>query len=442
MSFRFRRRGDVNDQPPQKEPFFKNAAGQQQLFSDNQGYPQMGTQQGYDPNFMPNYNMHPHFQQHQQNQGLPSGYHPSQPYFPPQEENFYVPQQMQGMPYRHPQQPVMNSLTNAPYGMQNPQAPQYGANAYMHPVQASQLGNVDYQGYQQPSLGYAPEDVRALGFWKEGQANTGFEEQENEQEESSPIRLLVAVAGVALIAGLSWFAYKWAKAPTYDTPPLIHADAGPHKVRPDYRGGINIPYQDKLIYDRISSGDNDSPPERLLPPPETPSMESQQQVDPSQQQVAQQVNGQQMYNAPGAPVQHSQLQQQPMQMQQPMEVQPGMPAQQQVSPQIQQPMAPPVMAPSTVAPVAQSQEIVKPEAIKGGYYVQMVTVKSEVAALSEWKRRQKKYNLKDMKSRIKEFETEDGQVFYRLLMGPFSEKVKAMKYAVKMDGAKVVHIVE
>ena len=72
----------------------------------------------------------------------------------------------------------------------------------------------------------------------------------------------------------------------------------------------------------------------------------------------------------------------------------------------------------------------------------MVTIKSEAAALSEWKRRQKKYNLKDMKSQIKEFETEDGQVFYRLLMGPFPDKVKAMKYAVKMDGSKVVHIAE
>jgi len=67
MSFRFRRRGDVNDQSPQQEPFFQNAAGQQQLFSDNPGYPQMGPQQGYDPTLgnqnVGNYNTHPYFQQ-------------------------------------------------------------------------------------------------------------------------------------------------------------------------------------------------------------------------------------------------------------------------------------------------------------------------------------------------------------------------------------------
>jgi cell division protein FtsN len=72
----------------------------------------------------------------------------------------------------------------------------------------------------------------------------------------------------------------------------------------------------------------------------------------------------------------------------------------------------------------------------------MATVKSEAAALREWKRLQAKHNLKGMKSQIKESETTDGEIVYRLLMGPFEEKVKAMKYAVKIDGTKVVHITE
>ncbi len=469
MSFRFRRRGDVNDQSPQQEPFFQNASCQQQLLSDNPGYPQMGPQQGYDPTLgnqnVGNYNTHPYFQQQEPGMqpSMQAGNYPNQPYFAPTEENFYPSQQMQqGMAFRHPQQPPMNAPTNNPYGMQNPQAPQYGP--YMHPVQASQLSNLD-QGYQAPQ-GYGQEDVRSLGFWRENQANTGFEEPESEQEEGSPVRLLVAVAGVALIAGLSWFAYKWAKSPTYDTPPLIHAEAGPHKVRPDHRGGINIPYQDKLIYDRITDGDtNSAPPERLLPPPEAPSMETQQQppMDPNQQQMApQQMAGQPMYNAPGAggmqapvmqnapgaPVMQHPQQMQPMPPQQMAGQQQGIPIQQvPVNPQMQQQTVPAGTSVPAVAPVvAQTsetvQDTVKPDVTKGGYYVQMVTVKSEAAALSEWKRRQKKYNLKDMKSQIKEFETEDGQVFYRLLMGPFPDKVKAMKYAVKMDGSKVVHIAE
>lgn len=445
MSFRFRRRGDVSEQSPQQEPFFQNAAGQQQQqFVDPNMYPQMGQPQGYDPNFNNGYNAQPYFQQPQIGQQVGQQIHPShhssQPFFHNSEENFYTQQQMQAMQgmQRHPQQPMLNSATNQPYCMPNPQLPQqHGPNAYMHPVQASQLGN--FQGY--PSQGfppsqYVPEDVRSLGFWREAQANSGFEEPESE-ESNSPIRLLVAVAGVVLIAGLSWFAYKWAKSPSSDTPMLIHAEPGPHKVHPDHRGGLNIPYQDKLIYDRISDGNNAEPAERLLPPPETPSMAAQPPMDQNQQMVQQPMYNNTPGYAPnntGQPAQQAGMPQQPMvgvmpTQQMPANVQP----QQQIAS---------VVAPTTVQAQESEPEVIKSAPAKGSYFVQMVTVTSEAAALSEWKRRQKKYNLKGMKSQIKEFETEDGQIFYRLLMGPFTEKVKAMKYAVKMDGSKVVQITE
>ncbi len=468
MSFKFRRRGDVSEQSPQQEPFFQNAAGQQQPF-DTTMYPQMGQPQGYDPNFNAGYApQHPYFQQPQSGPGPQShgNQQPAQPFFQNYEENFYTPQQiqaMQSMAQRHPQQPMLNHAPNQPYGMPNPQMPQQqGPSAYMHPVQASQMGN--FQGYPSPQGGqasypsYAPEDVRALNFWRETQANSGFEEPETEQESNSPIRLLVAVAGVALIAGLSWFAYKWAKSPSSDTPPLIHAEVGPHKVHPDHRGGINIPYQDKLIYDRISDGNNAEPAERLLPPPEAPSMNTQAQppMDQNQQQNQQMVQ-QPMYNAPGYlpdntmqngqvqggmhPAQMQNMQQQPM-VGQPMPAQ-QMPMNVQPQQQVAVPMPAPVVAPATQSQANEPEVIAKPEAtLKGSYFVQIATVKSEAAALKEWKRFQAKYNLKGMKSQIKESETTDGEIVYRLLMGPFEEKVKAMKHAVKMDGAKVVHITE
>ena len=435
MSFRFRRRGDVSEQSPQQEPFFQNATGQQQPFVDPAMYPQMGQHQGYDPNFNGNYGPQPYFgqpqqlQQPQQGPQVPSGYKPSQPFFHNNEENFYTQQQMQMMQgmQRHPQQPYANQ--------QQPQSS--GQNAYMYPVQASQLGNFQAggyppQGFQPQQPGYMPEDVRALGFWRESQPNSGFEELQNEQSESSPIRLLVAVAGVAIIAGLSWFAYKWAKSPTSDIPPLIHAETGPHKVHPDHRGGINIPYQDKLIYDRISDGNTAEPAERLLPPPELPMANQPQQapIDQNQQMAQQQMyNNAPGYNAP-ANMQNAQGQQQPTVGQ----------------PQYQQQMPAAVPVPVVEAPVAAQSQESEPEFVakpaKGNYFVQMVTVTSEADALSEWKRRQKKYNLKGMKSQIKEFETDDGKTFYRLLLGPFTEKVKAMKFAVKMDGSKVVQITE
>ena len=50
--------------------------------------------------------------------------------------------------------------------------------------------------------------------------------------------------------------------------PVIHADDKPIKVKPQDRGGMDVPNQDKLIYDRMAAKNGDQQPERLLPPPE------------------------------------------------------------------------------------------------------------------------------------------------------------------------------
>ncbi len=477
MSFQFRRRGDVREQSPQQEPFFQNISGQQP-FVDTTVYPQMGQPQGYDPRFnnglgQPN---QPHQSQHHPQQlqnmqpGIPAQQQTPQShqFFQGNNGNFYSPQQAgaQGnMQQQHPQSHMLNPSMGQAYGMTQPQMghqqqhPDMMHNnapgAYMHPVQASQMAEqkANFQGYAQsaqgqkpPSANYTPEDVRSLSFWQETQTNSGFEDPDSDEASNSPVRLLVAVAGVALIAGLSWFAYKWAKSPSSDAPPLIHAEPGPHKVSPERRGGINIPYQDKLIYDRIGDGATEEPAERLLPPPEKPSTMStpiQQPVDQNQQNAPQQP----MYSE--APVEQQNIMpgtlpspqsgtntqqnaQQQANVQQPANMQP------------QQPLAVPA-PPQPQAAEIEPEIITKTKptpTLKGNYFVQMATVKSEAAALREWKRLQAKHNLKGMKSQIKESETTDGEVVYRLLMGPFEEKVKALKYAVKIDGTKVVHVTE
>jgi hypothetical protein len=471
MSFQFRRRGDVREQSPQQEPFFQSTAGQQP-FVDTTVYPQMSQHQGYEPrmnNGFPQNQPHPQQMQNMQQLGAFTQ-QPAQPYF----------QANNGTPYSHHQaqgnvqqpQPMVNSAMGQAYGMAQPQmGPQQQypnvmniQDAYMHPIQASQLTGQknNFQGYSQTaqmqapqrqqnsSPNFAPEDVRSLSFWQESNANSGFEDYD-ELESNSPVRLLVAVAGVALIAGLSWFAYKWAKSPTSDTPPLIHAEPGPHKVSPEHRGGINIPYQDKFIYDRIGDGGTEEPAERLLPPPEKPSMlnsPNQQPIEQNQQNAPQQpmYSEAPMQNTmPGLPVPQAMPQQSVNTQLQPSNVQP------QQQNQIQQP-TPTVAAPipSEQQPRVQDTEK-EPEIVtktttaptlKGSYFVQIATVKSEAAAIREWKRVQAKYNLKGMKSQIKESETTDGEIVYRLLMGPFEEKVKALKHAVKIDGTKVVHITE
>ncbi len=487
MSFQFRRRGDVREQSPQQEPFFQNSSNQQNIIDSTMYAQPMSNHQGFDPRFNNEFGMHspqgpqqfqtmqPRQQFHPQNQPQQQTFHGNGngngSNFPPQQQSGFgnIPRQ------NYPQQPILNSSAGQPYGMAHPQMTQQQPGimtdqqkSYMHPVQASQLaGQKNYfQEYNNPSQNhsgaapsqytadYVREDARSLAFMQETHANSGFDQPENENDSNSPIKSLVAVAGIALVAGLSWFAYKWAKSPSSDTPPLIHAETGPHKISPDHRGGINIPYQDKLIYDRIGEGNSEEPAERLLPPPEKPSMMSNnhQSSHPANQE-------------------HSSEQQQPLYDDEPME-QKMTPAQQQSYPSTTQTPRQPrrqfqseQAGNARVNNQAQSSErqtpndTKKPETveqiepdvtlktnttptIKGKFFVQLATVKTEAAALREWKRVQAKFNLKGMKSQIKESETSDGETVYRLLMGPFEEKVKALKYAVKIDGTKVVHITE
>lgn len=52
--------------------------------------------------------------------------------------------------------------------------------------------------------------------------------------------------------------------------PIIKADTNPIKVRPDDAGGVEIPHQDKLVYEQIAGKGVESMPERLMPEPEEP----------------------------------------------------------------------------------------------------------------------------------------------------------------------------
>ncbi len=58
--------------------------------------------------------------------------------------------------------------------------------------------------------------------------------------------------------------------------PVIRAQTGPIKVRPENPGGLKVPDRDKLVYDRMQktagedAQDKGRGPERLLPPPEQP----------------------------------------------------------------------------------------------------------------------------------------------------------------------------
>lgn len=88
-------------------------------------------------------------------------------------------------------------------------------------------------------------------------------------------RLILAGAGLVVILLATLLVGRWlgeTPPPTPDQLPLIEAEGTPAKVHPADRGGVEVPHQDRLIYDRLAGEAEATQPkvERLLPPPEDP----------------------------------------------------------------------------------------------------------------------------------------------------------------------------
>lgn len=82
---------------------------------------------------------------------------------------------------------------------------------------------------------------------------------------------LVLAAGGATVATAWHLLYGSQQAPAGGAVPVVKAPAGPVKTRPADPGGLKVPDQDKLVYDRFAGAPSSTPPvERLLPPPEEP----------------------------------------------------------------------------------------------------------------------------------------------------------------------------
>ncbi|KAA0676873.1 SPOR domain-containing protein [Roseomonas genomospecies 6] len=81
----------------------------------------------------------------------------------------------------------------------------------------------------------------------------------------------LAVVGIVAFAGAIVVVYGGGSRGTPDgAPPLLMADTAPTKARPEQPGGMEVPHQDKLVYERLNERGSKSQIERLLPPPEEP----------------------------------------------------------------------------------------------------------------------------------------------------------------------------
>jgi cell division septation protein DedD len=84
--------------------------------------------------------------------------------------------------------------------------------------------------------------------------------------------LILPIASVAIILSLFWFMNSELDGQGIgDLAPLVEADPAPIKVRPLEEGGMEIPDQDREIFNTLDgSSSNDIDVEQLVPPPEEP----------------------------------------------------------------------------------------------------------------------------------------------------------------------------
>lgn len=82
---------------------------------------------------------------------------------------------------------------------------------------------------------------------------------------------LVAVAAVLGFGVVLVYAYnKGRQDGTGAAPPIIQAQEGPSKIRPESPGGMKVPNRDKEVFSRLETDTPAGKVERLLPAPEKP----------------------------------------------------------------------------------------------------------------------------------------------------------------------------
>src|SRR4051794_1882249 len=260
---------------------------------------------------------------------------------------------------------------------------------------------------------------------------------------------ILAVVGLMVFFAIVWLAWSGSQTSTGEGGiPLIKADNAPVKMRPEQPGGMAVPHQDKLIYDRLKAetGNTESAAvERLLPPPENPLPRPEPPPPPAA------IEEPPATNTPpsGAPV--------PLTRSTPNVEQPGLPEAPAVAPSSppapppRAAAAPPPPAPRATTPPPQTAALPPPSAQRnappsqqppqqtaalpppsappaaspggGNFRLQIASVKSEDAAKAEFQRLQKRYPeaLGGLGVAYVRVDLGEKGIYYRVQAGPVDE---------------------
>lgn len=285
---------------------------------------------------------------------------------------------------------------------------------------------------QYPRDQYPRDDYRAdQGYYRRDSADGygyGYEAETPPRRRLTSI--LVVALGVGAFGGIIWYAYSQGmRAGSESVAPVLRADAGPTKVRPEQPGGMQVPHQDKLVYDRLNPAAAPEPGvERLLPPPEAP-LDRPRPPEPGVADPAALAEGEPgLAEPPASAALTEEPEEAPVEQPAPAPAPPPPAARQPVAPPpvaaappvATAPAAPPpkaTPAPAAVAPAA------PPAPVTGGVRVQIAAVDSEAKAQSEWSRLQKRYaaQLGGLGVRYVRADLGAKGTFYRIQAGPVED---------------------
>jgi cell division septation protein DedD len=223
------------------------------------------------------------------------------------------------------------------------------------------------------------------------------------------------IAAVLAVVGALVWGITRANGPR--SVPLIEADPRPIKVRPDDPGGLRVPNQDELIFER-NRGSNAQPgAARLAPEPEGP------RIDALRAQVAQ------PSPPPAAAVPPA----------------PQAAGRQGTAPpaMVPQPAAPQAATPQAAAPPGAAQPATpaaRPAPAPGGTIrVQLGALASEEAARAEWDRLARRHAelLGAFRPQVVRFEREGQAPLFRLRTGGFANAEAARDFCEQARGRSI-----
>lgn len=232
------------------------------------------------------------------------------------------------------------------------------------------------------------------------------------------LRGVLALVALVVFAGAAWYAYTWGVGEVApEDLPVIEAEPGPIKSRPESPGGMEVPYQDQAILNDAAPNPDKPQVERLLPPPETPA--------PPQplQETAPKVP------AMPAPEPVAEL---PVKAPEPVaEAAPAPPAETATGGTATTETAP---AEAAAAPGTTAGEVAPSAPAAGDWVVQLASLKSRDGVTTEWARLQKKFPelLGPRALDIQTVDLSGKGTYHRLRVGYFADRAAAVRFCDRL----------